>query len=241
MEQLIEQYLEYHKLAWSSTTLSSERYRLMKVARLRLPDARSIYEALVSSGMKPYTVKTTIIRLVALEKWVKAQGLEWGYDFQKFYSVHKNRFKHAYVKQDLNITFAEARKRVATLESPYREAALGLLETGLRISEMAKAKDGFVVGKGGKRRRIYGTIDSKVSTQTLRLKLKAVGLKPHTLRKLCATRLAEHGATAADLCEVFGWTSIETSYRYLQHRGVDKLRELVKESTKAGEGEDVSV
>jgi integrase len=40
------------------------------------------------------------------------------------------------------------------------------------------------------------------------------GLSSHGLRKLAATRLAEHGATAHELMAVFGWTTLREAERY---------------------------
>jgi len=40
------------------------------------------------------------------------------------------------------------------------------------------------------------------------------GLSPHGLRKLAATRLAEHGATAHELMAVFGWSTLREAERY---------------------------
>jgi len=40
------------------------------------------------------------------------------------------------------------------------------------------------------------------------------GLSSHGLRKLAATRLAEHGATAHEIMAVMGWTTLREAERY---------------------------
>lgn len=223
MKELIDAYIEDHETAWSPTTLRSERARLRSAAPYldRGPDA--LYRALYQAKKKPYTIKTTFVRVCALETWAKN-----GTQYRDFMKKHGNRFKHAYVKEEVKISYTEAAKRAESLSSPYKEMALAMLRTGLRLSEMYVAKDGMVKGKGGKSRKVYGTIKETAPKSTFARKLKAVGLKPHTLRKLCATRLAEKGASPADLCKVFGWSAIGTAYQYLMPREDDKLAALME-------------
>jgi integrase len=189
-----------------------------------------MYNELCQQGRKLYGIKTALIRLASVEAWATSHGRGASFGYQDFLHRHRNRLKHAYLKEEIKVTYDEAFTRIQGLEDGCREAALTLLENGLRISELTSIRDGFVVGKGGKRRKIYGKIytgKSLPSISHLSAKLRAVGLKPHTLRKLCATRVADRGATAADLCQIFGWSKLDTAYYYLQAKGDDKLRELV--------------
>lgn len=227
LSQKIEAYLKDHETAWSYTTLKSERARLAS-ARAQLDHGpERLYEWARSQSMKPYSIRTLFVRVCGLEAWVGTST-----SYRSWFRKHKNTFKHVYTRNEVGIPRVEAIKRIEQLDEHTRETALSLLTTGLRISEMQRAKEGSVVGKGGKRRKVYGTIKASVPVWELRAKLKTVGLKPHDLRKLCATELALRGATAADLCQIMGWSSITTAFRYLEPREEHKLRALVEEDTK---------
>jgi hypothetical protein len=223
----IDAYLKDHETAWAPTTMQSEAPRLRARSSELKHGPAHLYEVLQSEGMKPYAIKTLFVRVCKLEAWVNK-----GSEFREWMKKHNNRFKHAYVKEDIGITFEQAVERINTLDEPYKTLALEMLQTGLRTCELDQIENGMVIGKGAKRRPVFGTISLTVPRHVLRAKLKAVGLKPHTLRKLCATRLAERGASPQDLCKVFGWSSITTAYQYLQSKDNDRLRELVEKSTK---------
>lgn len=227
MKKLVDSYIEDHETAWAPSTLKSECSRLRAVSEYLDGKPEDLYQYLVHMHQKPYTIKTTFIRVCAMEKWAKN-----GTKFQDFMSKHSNRFKHAYTKEEIDVTYAEALDRIRSLPEDVRSAAEGLLRTGLRTSEQSRVHDGIVTGKGGKTRRVYGKIGATVPRSTLWKHLRSVGLKPHTLRKLCATRLAEMGATPADLCKIFGWSSIGTAYQYLQAKEDERLESLMEESQK---------
>ncbi len=208
--------------------MRSERARLSALGDTLNEAPEAVYGALKAAGKKPYSIKTMFIRLCALEKWIGKDEV-----FRRFMDKHQNRFKHAYQREELEITYDEALHKInSELAGDHRAMALSLLRTGVRLSESYKVRDGKVEGKGGKIRKVYGKIEAVVPRSSFARKLKAVSLKPHTLRKLCATKLAEKGATAADLCKVFGWSSITTSYQYLQGREDSRLEAFVEESTK---------
>lgn len=220
-------YLEYKRSAWSERTFRSESSRASRALSTSQNPAK-LFEKLQAQGQKLYSIKTTFIRLADMEDWcVRTSLVSEPSGFREFYRRHKNRFKHAYLKEEVVISFTEAVQRIESLSEPYRTASLELLRTGLRVSEPASYKDGFVVGKGGKVRKVFGTVTKAIPSSTLWLKLRTVGLKPHTLRKLCATRLAEQGAGPQDLCRVMGWSSIGTAYQYLQSKDDSRLMEMM--------------
>lgn len=225
MEELIVPYLKAHESAWSPTTLKSERARLNGISGLYGLSPLDLYTTLQSKGMKPYSIKTLFIRLAAMEKWGKCEP-----KFQEFLKTHANRFKHAYQKQEIAISYEEAQARIQTLAEPYRTMATSLLASGLRISESYKVKEGKVAGKGGKVRKVFGILklEGLPPKSTFTRKLKAAGLRPHDLRRLSATRLAEKGASAADLCKVYGWSDIRTSYQYLQAKDDERIKQLME-------------
>lgn len=225
MKELIPAYLEAKESAWAPTTYKSEKARLNAVAaRLGLAP-KALHKELEAEGVKPYSIKTLFIRIADLQRWAKVAPT-----YQEYLASHKNRFKHVYQKEEIELTWEEALARIQTMEVPYSAMAQSLLATGLRISEAYKVKNGKVEGKGGKYRKIFGTIEVTATKSTFARKLKAVGLKPHTLRKLCATHLAEKGASAADLCKVFGWTDIKTAYQYLMAQEDSKLESFMEQS-----------
>lgn len=221
----IEAYIEDHQSAWSPSTLKSEASRLRSVKSEIDKGPKHLFIHLNSLGVKPYTIKTTFIRVCSLEAWCGFSP-----EYRTWMKKHQNKFKHAYEKEEVTITYEEAVKRIQSLEAGVREHGLGLLETGLRLNESYVVTNGTVRGKGQKPRKIFGTIKETVPKSTLWRKLKAVGLKPHMLRKLCATRLAEKGASAADLMKVFGWSDIRTASVYLQAKDEERLKSLMAES-----------
>lgn len=221
MREHISMYLEFHSSAWASSTLKSESSRLRQIESYLDKTPEHLYEYLKTSK-KPYTIKTTFIRVCDLEKWIGKSN-----KFRIFMEKHERRFKHLYEKEECGVSYFEACKRIEALPDPSRSMAFALLTTGCRISEAYTFRDGRVTGKGGKVRKVYGTIKETEAKSTFTRKLKAVGLKPHTLRKLCATRLAEKGASPADLCKIFGWSSISTAYQYLQAKEDSKIETLM--------------
>lgn len=225
MRELISQYLEDKESAWALSTWKSEKARLNSIADQLDKTPAQLHSWCKAQGLKSYTIKTLFIRLTDFEKWAEA---DWGY--QKYMKTHRNRFKHAYQKEEIKITYEAAVAHISNLRnnSPASSHALGLIQTGLRLNESYGLAGDAVRGKGGKTRKIFGRIEATVSKSTLARRLKEIGLKPHTLRKLCATRLADRGATAADLCKVFGWSSISTAYQYLQAKDDEKLAALME-------------
>lgn len=228
MEQWVAEYLKDHESAWAPTTLKStaSMFNSLRAHLNKTPDR--FHQSI--SYLKPYTIKTTFTRVVMFEMWCLDKGYVKETPFRKYLKKHRNRFKHAYILERLDVTFEGAVELIQRLEQPYRQQALDMLQTGVRISEAPKVKDGLVIGKGGKPRRVFGTIEVVAPRSTFYRKLKAVGLKPHTLRKLCATRLADNGASAADLCKVFGWSNIQTAMSYLQSKDDERLQALMETS-----------
>ncbi len=217
MKELIPEYLKAHESAWAPSTMKSERSRLKSLTP-HLESPEKLMEHLTAIEARPYAIKTAFIRVTCLESWAKLEPR-----FRAYMEKHERRFRYLYEKEELQITYLDAWERLKTLPDPSRSMAEALLTTGCRLSEAYTFCNGRVTGKGGKIRKIYGTIKETAPKSTFARHLKAVGLKPHTLRKLCATRLAEKGASPADLCKVFGWRDIATAYQYLQAKDESKL------------------
>lgn len=229
-KNLINEYLADHKNAWAESTIKSETARLNSIQELLGATPAEVHERLITAGYKPYTIKTIFMRLVSIETWAMESGKLKTPNFRLYMRKHRNKFKYAYQKEEVKLTYTQAKNRIMKLPDPYRAMALGMLTTGLRLSEVYKFNDGSVIGKGGKQRKVYDTIKGTAPRGAFSRQLKAVGLKSHTLRKLCATRVAELGATPADLCKIFGWSSINTAYQYLQAKDDDRLQALIQKA-----------
>ena len=225
MQDQVEAYIQDHQTAWSPTTLKSEVARLRRLGPLLNGTPKAMYDALLAQNKGAYTIKTTFIRVCSLEAWVGEAT-----QFRDWFKKHRNRFKHVYQKEEVGISYEEALSLISRL--PPREAAIAksLLATGLRCSEVNKVRDGQVVGKGGKVRKVFGQAQGGVPRSTLARKLRQVGLKAHTLRKLCATRLVDRGASPQDLCKIMGWSSLQTAYQYLIPHDDERLLQLMSEA-----------
>lgn len=224
---MIAQYLAAHKNAWSKTTLLTEASRLRRLGEdfMKKPeDVLPLWEQRYSA----YTLKQNCIRAAHFIDWCLAEGLLVGNNQWRIYLVRaKAKHKHAYKAKRVDMTFDEAVTCITQMDSRVRPAAEALLKSGLRISELARVVDGRVVGKGGRER--FTVLESSVTTNVplLRQELARFGLTPHALRKLFLTRCAEKGASPQDLCEIAGWSSIQTAFWYLQPQAETKLRNFV--------------
>ena len=230
MEQIIRKYLDDYKMAWSETTMQSETHRLLKLSPLLETDDPAKVYGEIARSLKPYTIKTVFVRLSSFYQWMIDQGLRTGPNIYKAWmKKHRNLFKHAYDKEELDVSYEEAEARIASItDKAARDAAYYMLRTGMRISELSTVSGNKVIGKGGKARKIYYPAKKVIiSSKRIRQALKKKGLKPHQLRKLCATRLVAKGATPADLCHVMGWSSIKTAYVYLQPQQDKRLKEMM--------------
>jgi integrase len=224
-------YIEAHKMAWSPSTLKSETLRLKRWAPHLNGNAQELFDKL-SACLGRYTIVTTWTRVVDYWGWCNPGQPN---PYRMFREENARLFKHAYQSKKVGITYEEAFEAINTrLRGPVRERALDLLGGGVRWCESTQPKSdaAVIVGKGGKLRadfRPNGQDSFDKSYETFRKTLKAsTGLTPHSLRKLAATRAAEKGASAADLCEIFGWSSIQTAFRYLQPKKVEQLKGLMR-------------
>lgn len=238
--EFVDDYIQSKSLAWAPNTLRSEMYRLRGVAvHMGLgPDA--LYAKLTGTK-EPYTIKTIFIRVGEFYQWLMINGkvAQGENPFKSFMLTNARLFKHAFQKKDINVTYEEAVSRIAEIKDrDARSKASQLLASGQRYEESFSSQGGYIIGKGGKPRRDFtpkelkAAANYKKSYDTFRRKLKEVGLKPHTLRKLAATRLGAQGASEADLLKIFGWSNIQTASNYLQPLNEDKLDQMIKKASK---------
>ena len=221
--QQIDNYIEFFKHSWSPETVRLVEKQLSKYCEVLFLSPSELHQELQHLG--GYTRKQTLIRIAHFRSWAGDHSLtDW-------IKQHRNLFKSSYVSRKVPMTLKEAKRRIANIpDARSRRLAEILLRTGLRISEL-KAYDGSgtVIGKGGKRRPYLGkeSMAFDIHPNTFRYHLSKAGLRPHDLRKLCMTELANQGLPPQDLCYVAGWSDIKTAYRYLQPSDDDKLKEVL--------------
>jgi integrase len=230
--------MDFKRLSWASTTQEKEGARLTKHVKLIDKSAQAVFLFLRDSGMKPYSIRTTMVRLGEFYQWLLDNGHRAGSNqFKLFFKTHANLFKYSYQPKRLAITFAEARERISKItKEPCRLAAMQMLEGGLRSCETETFDGSAVIGKGSKPREVHLSEELASFRYTgnynqLYYELKKVGLTPHMLRKLCATEFArQEGVTDVDLMEAFGWSSIQTSAVYRQPVVSERRADLFKKA-----------
>lgn len=231
----VDEYIQSKSMAWARSSQKNERYRLKFHAHALMDPPAEVYLRL-SKTMTNHSIKTTFTRLGKFHEWlVETDKIPPAKNpWKSFLNSHALLFKHCYQIERLKISFDDAKSRIEQIEEPYRSASLQLLEGGLRYCELWTYDGERVIGKGSKPRAIFlreplKSFRYRGSYSALYVRLKAVGLKPHSLRKLCATELSRHpNAKDQDICKIFGWSSIETSIKYRQPHNDDRLSEMIQ-------------
>ena len=244
-DELVYKYLEAHDPTWTDKTYATESAKLKTISRvLRISGLRGIafYQQLKAESYHPYTIKALVTRAASLIAWgIKHQVQGFGplNTFEDLLMSSPQLFRNVYKAERLKIGFDEAVEKIKTIpQENIREACMSLLKSGLRIHEIYKVnhETKSVIGKGDKERFTIWSFPSHLELPTenqIRYALKKVGLKPHSLRKLLATKLARNSDFSnADIMAVFGWSSIETASKYLQPETEDKLRNKIQEALK---------
>lgn len=223
----IELYLDGKRNQWAPETLRGTKYRL----KMALPFLNGSPETLFNGlcDIKPYSRVTTWVNVSAF--WFELYGSSVYSDWKR---TNSRLFKNAYQPEKLALTYEEAIDRIGQIKSSNsRVKALNMIMSAQRYSDTI-LPNGDVESKGRVRPNFGANSVPQVKYTTFYNHLKAVGLKPHTLRKLALTRLASNGATAADLCLVAGWSNISTAFFYLQPKRVEELKGLLtKQEAKA--------
>ncbi len=231
----VDEYIASKKNAWARTSQKNERLRLRKHAHAVMESPDVVYERLKLT-MKAHSIKTTFVRLGQFFDWlIEADKMPPAKNpWKAFLKTNAMIFKHCYQIERVKVTFDEANVLIQSVEMPYRLAALQLLEGGLRYCELRTFDGDKVIGKGSKPRKVFLRDELKAfrytgSYSALFVRLRAVGLKPHTLRKLCATEISrDPRAKDQDICKLFGWSSIETSIKYRQPLNDERLGEMIQ-------------
>ena len=240
MKTQIDLYIESKKYSWSDSTKRSERARLNSLSRGKHTCPEKMYEHLVNKNMKVYSIKTAFLRLKSFHDFLIESGVTDGPNlFSQFIQKNARLFKYAYERKSVEMSFSEGVKRCKTIRNDScRRKALEIIGSGLRLSEhRAFDRDnGRVKGKGGKTRNIH-IPDIKGSRRdysdtTFRRELARVGLRPHDLRKLYATRLLQDGMNIVEVARLLGHTSITTTEKYIQDLNEKDLYKKIDASLK---------
>lgn len=218
---------------WAPTSIKSESSRLNKILPyLSTTDAFILSRHLEQAGKGGYTIKTTLIRASEFLKFLGYQDNP----YSRYLYSNRKQLQGVYKPERLTVTFEEARARILTIPNrDTRQLALFILHSGLRSTEALSYQQGtgFVVGKGSRERAVFNAQLAPTVKGTylaLYLALKKVGLKPHMLRKLAATKLAASGFKDADLLKVMGWTTMQTAAIYLQPAADAELAVRIKQA-----------
>lgn len=219
-QSLLEEYLAARQMAWAPVTHRNTRYALLAMLP-HLDGPAALWKFLQSR--KPYARVTMWTQAMSFIQWaIDRRKMEGPNEFKIFREENARLFRNTYQPKKPEISYEEAVERINRIaDGAIRRRALEIIGSGVRYSESAAIDShGTVRGKGGKERRVYQpSVDGpnyQGSYQTFRKGLAAVGLKPHDLRKIALSRLVELGADPFDLCQVAGWSSIETAQSYIR-------------------------
>lgn len=228
METLISKYIEANKLSWSSSTRVTAAATLRAVAPSLDGNPETLWAAI--QYQKPYTRQTTWTRVCRFWSWAHPKKpnpyLQWR-------QSNALAFKNSYKKERLEVTYEQALEKIKSIsDQAIQRRALEILYSAQRYCEVVQPLGADILGKGAKTRpnfrpELPGPQFDKHYVTFYRA-LKKVGLKPHTLRKLALTRMVDKGATAYDLMEVAGWSSIQTASSYIQPKETARLKEMLK-------------
>lgn len=198
--------------------MRSEESRLYALAANLDGNPDNLWAAI--EDRKPYTRATVWTRVTDFWNWCQARGYTSTNPYAVYREENAKLFKHVYSPRKPTMSYEEARKRIESISNAgARRKALELLASGMRYTEsLTRDNEGYVVGKGGRVRETFvPELDGPAFSgkyHELRRELARVGLKPHMLRKLFATKLAAK-ANEFELCEIMGWSALQTAKAYV--------------------------
>jgi len=219
MEKLILSYIAAHDKAWAESSKRSELHRLRSVAPLINGNPSELWTYFETKQLGKYSRVTYWTRVCDFYDWMlKNKHVQGSNPYREWRDENALQFKHAYERKLPDISYSEAKRRIETIpDTVVRQKCLQLLDGGLRYTESFTVVDRHVIGKGGKRRKVYTDLNPEYrkSYTTLLRHLRGLGLKPHALRKLAATEFRRRGLKDEDLLKVMGWSSMSTAQSYL--------------------------
>ena len=230
-----KEYIQAMEFSWADSSKRSESSRLNGRYGLIDGDALKFWESL--KELQPYARTTYWTRVTSFYQWLIENGKVQGPNpYQAFRNKYKKFFKNTYVRKPCKKTYQEAKAFILALPPQYEDCKnrlLLLLEGALRRTEShTLTEDGYVLGKGGKMRKVYvpkieGPMAEQSRYSTMLRILKPFGITPHKLRSIRLTKAAEDGAEMAELVEIAGWSGPGPAMSYIAARD-EKISQLMK-------------
>lgn len=241
--KLLNDWLEEkRKNDWCESTYRSEKRRLTSLVPYLTGDAEVLWREFEARETSMYSRLTALIRITSF----------WDYyhlntgsappgaanPYRRLHQQKRRLLKNCYQEKIPEISFEAAYKKIQTIADDHdRKMALLLITTGMRFTESTTIKDNKIIGKGAKPRRVYppeqldgfiyqGTYDHfyyALKSQT--------GLKPHDLRKIFLSKIANNGMNHFELCRVAGWSNINTATKYISVSN-DRIKALIETARK---------
>ncbi len=224
MKNLYAEYVADKSGVWSEASKRSESQRLNRVMHLIDGDAAKLWAGLESYG--GYSRVTYWARVTAFWDWgIAAEKLSPPNQYKEFKKKNPRLFRGQYKKQPCNIPFETLMAGIKLEKNEaVRNKMIQLLEGGLRITESHTLTNGEVIGKGGKRRKVYvpeiaGAMAGPAQYSAVLRACKKLGIKgPHKLRSARLSDMAATGATMFDLMKFAGWSSPSVAQSYIEAR-----------------------
>lgn len=233
-KELYKKYIDEKRGAWSEASINSESKRLNKAMPYITSDTWALWKWLGENYSKHSRV-TIWTRIVAFYDWgIKRGHMQAPNPYSAFREDNPRCFQNFYERKPPGIAFADAKARIMTLSDPeIRNKCLQLLTSGMRWTESGTlTPEGYVIGKGGKLRRVYpmtglGPMVPTTKYRKVLRALKKIDIKgPHRLRGIFLTELVRRKIDTFDLKEVAGWSSLQTAESYIAANH-EKIRSLV--------------
>lgn len=236
LKHLNDWLAEKRKNDWCETTYHSERRRLTPLVPYLTGKGEDLWNEFESRQTGMYSRLTALIRITQFWEWMYPSR-----NANPYRALHreKRRFlKNCYQEKLPEVTYEAASAKISKIKNKEdRDMAVLLLSCGLRFTESLSLKAGDVVGKGGKKRRVYPPdelTDFKygqsyqhfyytLTTQT--------GLKPHDLRKIFLSKIANNGMNHFELCRVAGWSNIKTATKYISVSN-ERIKAIIESARK---------
>lgn len=218
LHQDVSDYLSEKQSVWTADTYNSTAARLARYKPEVAPT--DIYNSLVKEGYSPYYTKIVFINLCSLMDWLLAHGrAPWTTNrYKEFMEKNRQLFRNAYEDKYATITWQEFLDEYQQADDSMRQALALLGFAGCRLCELATFDGTTVIGKGGKRRRVYLPVDvayNPVGLSGVQIR-RRLRYNPHSYRKLAADRWSKEGLDVKTVQVLLGHTSLASTQRYLR-------------------------
>lgn len=216
--QFVPKYLKAQETLWTHTTLKSTASRLNTVATLELSNPLELYNKLVYLQYNPYTIKTMFGIVAKYVDWCVENKYVKLNTFSKWIKENSQVFRNVYQDKYTTMTYTGFVEEFNNC-SPEMRLPIALLGfAGCRISELHTFDGKTVIGKGGKRRRVFLPADVVIAPITLPIHIIRRRLKycPHDYRKLAADTWFRNKIDLKTVQNLLGHSNINTTQRYLR-------------------------